>query len=107
MKKVIITGNLTKDVELRKVKKGEDEFSVATITVAVNEIGSETPTFFNIEVFRGLADSCAKNIGKGAAVSIIAEIKSNNYEKNGEKVYGYKFIAEEIQFITRTKKGEE
>lgn len=98
MKKLIIAGNVTKDIEIRKIKTADSEISVATISVAVNEKDNEA-VFFDVEVWRGLADVCAKNLAKGSGVSIIAEVKSNSYEKDGKKVNGYKFVADEVQFM--------
>lgn len=106
MKKLFITGNLTKDVELKSVKIDENDVAVTTISVAVNEIGAENATFFDVEVWRATAKACANNLAKGSSVSIIAEVKANNYEKDGKKYYGYKFVADEVQFIG-AKKGSE
>lgn len=106
MKKLFITGNLTKDVELKSIKIENDDVAVATLSVAVNEIGGENATFFDIEAWRATAKACANNLAKGSPVSIVAEVKSNNYEKDGKKYYGYKFVADEIQFIGAKKSSE-
>lgn len=99
MKKLFITGNLTKDIEL----KAHNDISVATLNIAVNDANNET-VYFAVEVWRGLAEVCAKSLKKGSPVSVLADVRTNNYEKDGVKYYGYKFIAEEVQFIAGAKK---
>lgn len=103
MKKLFLTGNLTKDVEVKKVKVKDEEVSVATLSLAVNEVGAEEVTFLDVEVWRGQADNCAKFLSKGSTVSVIADIKNKNYEKDGIKIYTYKFTAEEVQFVSSKK----
>lgn len=100
MKKLIIAGNLTKDVE---VKTTQDGTVIATLSVAVND--RKETTFFTVEVWRGLAEACANNLSKGSAVTITAEVESNNYEKDGKKYYGYKFTADEVTFMGGPKKA--
>ena len=106
MKKAIITGNLTKDVELRMVGKDDAKKYVATLSIACNEIAADKETtYFEVEVWGKQAEACAKHLSKGAGVSLIAEIATNNYEKDGKKHYGYKFIGEEVQFLSTGRKA--
>ena len=69
--KVFLVGNLARDVELRKANLGNEEVSVATLTVMNND--NDETNVYDVSVWRGLADSCAKYLKKGD--------KGNNVKK--------------------------
>ena len=74
MNKLTIIGNLTKDPELRTTASG---INVCNMTVAVNRrrAGSDPETdFFGVSVWRGLGESCAKYLRKGAKVCVIGAV---------------------------------
>ncbi len=45
------------------------------------------------------AENAAEYLGKGSHVSITGRLRNNNYEKNGDIVYGLAFTAEEIDYL--------
>jgi hypothetical protein len=64
MNKVLLTGRLTRDPELRSLASGS---SVATFAVATNEFrskGKEHSEFHNIVVWDRLAQVCGQYLGK-------------------------------------------
>lgn len=68
MNKVILTGNLTKDVELSETNSG---IKVARFTLAVqrrfaNADGEREADFINIIVWRTQAENCRKYLKKEA-----------------------------------------
>ena len=46
------------------------------------------------------ADNAAEYLGKGSRVNVVGRLENNNYEdKDGEKVYGFTFTCEEIDYL--------
>jgi len=45
------------------------------------------------------AENAAEYLGKGSHVNIVGRLRNNNYEKDGETIYGLAFTAEEIDYL--------
>lgn len=45
------------------------------------------------------AENAAEYLGKGSHVNIVGRLRNNNFEKDGEVVYGMSFTAEEIDYL--------
>jgi single-strand DNA-binding protein len=109
MNRVDLIGNLTRDVELQKTKDG---VAVAKFTIAVNRThkndqGEYDTDFFQITVWRDLADNVAKYVKKGNKVAVCGEIRTGSYEsKEGEKKYTTEILANEVEFLTPKNKDE-
>ena len=72
-----LTGNLTRDVELRELPSGAGvaRLRVATTTRSRNgEEWVEKTNYFTVEVYGGLARACAQHLGKGSRVVVEAEL---------------------------------
>lgn len=96
-------GNLTEDVKLSSVKLNDGTSkSKGTIKLALNDYGRE-PAFIEITVWGTSAENCAKYLKKGMPVAITAYAENNNYEKDGIKIYSYKFTADRVEFIKSDK----
>lgn len=52
------------------------------------------------------AENAAEYLGKGSHVNIVGRLRSNNYEKDGETVYGMAFTAEEIDYLDSRAESE-
>ena len=109
MNKLFITGNLTRDPELRTVK---DDIAVCTFTVAVNrrnggaKAGQIETDFFRVTAWRGLAENCNRFLAKGRKVTVIGPVSVNAYTtQNGETRGSLEVNAEEVEFLSP--KGEE
>lgn len=103
MNKAILSGNLTKDLELRETADGK---SVANFTIAVNGYG-DSVNYFSIVVWGNQADNCAKYLKKGSKVGIVGRLQNRSYEANdGSKKYITEVVAEEVEFLT-PKQSEE
>ena len=105
--RVILIGNLVRDVDLRYSKKGT---AVANFTLAVNDGYGENKTvdFISVTAWGKTAENVANYCSKGSRVAVDGRIKQQNYEdKNGnrrEKVY---INAQQIMFLnTRQQAGE-
>ena len=110
LNKVILIGNLTKDLELAETSSGISytNLSVAVSRPFVNEDGERATDFFNVTVWRTQAENCAKYLKKGKKVSIIARLQNRTYEdKNGNKRFVNDIIAEEVEFLSPSDKSSE
>ena len=100
---VAITGNLTRDPELRQTQGGT---SVCKLGIAVNERVKrgeewvEEASFFNVTVFGRQGENVASYLSKGRPVAIQGKLRSSSYEKNGEKRTGVEIIADQVQFLS-------
>ena len=106
MNKVIISGNLCKDIELRYTPSG---MAVATFSIAVNEKykDKETVHFFEVVVWDKQAENCAKFLGKGSKVLVEGSLKQESWEKDGQKHYRVKINAHRVEFIGAKKSQAE
>jgi len=100
---VLIEGNLTRDPELVTTKSGKSvcNFSIATnyYFKKDNEPQKEV-SFFDIEVWAGLADSCKQYLKKGRGVRVVGKLKQNRWVNNetGDNMQNTKIIAEHVEF---------
>ena len=103
MNYVAITGNLTKDVELRPL---QNDKSVGNFSIAVNEKykDTETVSYFDITVWNKQAENCEKYLGKGSKVLIEGSLKQESWETlSGDKRTAVKITAHRVEFIGKPK----
>lgn len=99
-----ITGNLTKDWELKKSKDGKT--TIATNVIADNDHQAERTNFFNIKVIGKIGESYAKYTGKGSKVTIVGKMSLTNYEKNGEQKQWFEVLVQQLDSHTPKKNTE-
>ena len=108
MNRVILIGNLTKDPEITQTNSG---VSVCRFTLAVqrgfaNNDNGPSADFFNIVVWRGLADNCHKFLKKGSKCCVVGRIQNSSYEaSDGTKRYTTEITANDVEFLS-TKNGD-
>lgn len=106
--KVFISGNLTRDCELRTTQGGT---SVLTFGVAVNDRRKnpqtgeweDVPNFIDCVVFGNRAESICKFIGKGSKVAIEGKLRWSQWERDGQKRSKIEVIVDEIEFMSGSK----
>lgn len=90
-----ITGNLTKNWEMKKSKDGKT--TIATNVIADNDFQNERTNFFNIKVIGKIADSYAKYTGKGSKVTVIGKMSLTDYEgKDGAKKQWFEVLIQQL-----------
>lgn len=103
---VIITGNLTRDPELRNTS---GNFSVLSFTVACNDRRKngdqweDVPNFFDVVVFGNRADALARFLRKGAKVAVLGKLRWSQWEKDGQKRSKIDVIANEVEVLSSAK----
>ena len=100
----VITGNLTRDPELR----GGGDTTVCGLRVAVNGRRKDNatgewiddPNYFDVTVFGRSADNCAKYLAKGRPVAISGRLDWSEWETpEGQKRQAVKIVASSVQFL--------
>lgn len=99
---ILMEGNLTRDPELKTTPKGTN---VCTFTVASNryykkdEEQQQEVSFFPVEVWAGLADTCNQYLRKGRGVRVVGRLKQDRWKDQDEKNHErFKIVAEHVEF---------
>ena len=90
LNRVVLTGRLTRDPELRYTGSGTAvcSFSVAVDRQFRNQNGDRDADFINCVIWRKSAENFANFTHKGSLVGIDGRLSTRNYENNqGQRVY--------------------
>jgi len=109
--KVIIMGNLTRDVELRYIPSGTavGGFSIACNEKYTRQNGEkvEEVSYFDVEVWAKQAENCANYLTKGSKVLVEGSLKQDRWEQeDGTKRNKVKIRAQNVQFMSANSSGE-
>ena len=104
--RVCISGNLTRDPELRSTAGGT---SVMGFGVAVNERrkNSQTgewedyPNFVDCTLFGKRAEALEQYLPKGAKVAVEGRLRYSSWEKDGQRRSKLGVIVEEVELMSR------
>jgi single-strand DNA-binding protein len=101
--RVIVTGNLTRDPELRSTPGGT---SVCSLRVAVNSRRKEgdqwvdKPNYFDVTVWGQQGENCAQYLAKGRPVAVDGRLNWREWEaQDGGKRQSVDIIADSVQFL--------
>ena len=103
MNKVILVGNVTKDLKLKTTTNG---IATCTFSIAVNRKfknaqGVQEADYINIVTWRQTAELCAEYLAKGRKVGIVGSIQTRSYTaKDGGKRYVTEVVADDVEFLT-------
>ena len=101
MNKVLLTGRLTRDPEMRALASGKHvtQFSVATHEYAGN--GKERPEFHNIVTWDRLAEICGRYLGKGQQVAIEGRIQTRTWDdERGARHWKTEIVAGSVEMLS-------
>ena len=99
-------------VRVEFVKGRDGEVAKGIVTVISNtrrgsgEERVEEATAIQWTLWGKQAENAAEYLGKGSHVNIVGRLRNNNYEKDGETVYGMAFTAEEIDYLDSRAESE-
>ena len=103
--RVVMTGNLTADPELRSLPSG---MSVCSLRIACNtrrKNGStgeweDKPNYFNVTVWGAQGENAARYLSKGRPVAIDGRLEWREWEaQDGTKRQATDIIADSVQFL--------
>ncbi len=100
--RVVLVGNLTRDVELRYTPGGT---AVTDIAIAVNERvkrndqWTDEVNFFDITLWGRTAEVAGEYLGKGSSILIEGRLKLDRWEQDGQKRSKIKIIGEKMQML--------
>ena len=103
---VAITGNLTRDPELRSTAGGT---AVMSFGIAVNDYRKnqqtgeweDCPNFIDCTMFGARAQSVSRFLSKGSKVAIEGKLRWSQWERDGQKRSKIEVIVDEIEFMSR------
>ena len=103
--RVILTGNLTRDPELRSTSSG---MSVCSMRVACNTRRKDQstgdwvdkPNYFDVTVWGAQGENCARFLAKGRPVAIDGRLEWREWDTpEGHKRQAIDIIADAVQFL--------
>jgi single-strand DNA-binding protein len=102
--RVVLTGNLTRDPELRSTQGGT---SVCSLRVACNTRRKgpsgdweDKPNYFDVTVWGAQGENCARFLSKGRPVAIDGRLEWREWEDpNGNKRQAVDIVADAVQFL--------
>jgi single-strand DNA-binding protein len=111
--RVIITGNLTRDPELRSLPSG---MSVCSLRVACNTRRKDNqsgewvdkPNYFSVTIWGRQGENAAQYLAKGRPVAIDGRLEWREYQdKSGNQREAIDIIADNVQFLGSPGGGDE
>jgi single-strand DNA-binding protein len=102
--RVVLTGNLTRDPELRSTPSGT---SVCSLRVACNTRRKDSsgnwvdkPNYFDVTVWGAQGENCAQYLSKGRPVAVDGRLEWREWDdQNGNKRQAVDIIADSVQFL--------
>ena len=101
--KVILVGNVTRDIELRSINSGS---SVCDLGMAVNDRKKNASgewvdevTFIDVTLWNRTAEIAAEYLGKGSSVLIEGRLKLEQWESDGQRRSKLKVIGDRMQML--------
>ena len=102
MNKVILSGRLGADAELRTTANGDSilKLNLATSKRWKDKDGNqqEKTEWHRVSKFGNGVEKLAQYLTKGSVIGVVGELRYGSYEKDGVKHYTTDVIAEEIEF---------
>ena len=104
--RVSISGNLTRDPELRQTQGG---MAILSMGVAVNDRRKnaqtgeweDVPNFIDCVMFGSRAEKLAQYLAKGTKVAIEGKLRWSQWEKDGARRSKLEVIVDELEFMSR------
>ena len=103
---VILTGRLTKNIDLRQTSTGKamTYFTLAVNRVFKNEQGVSDADFVTCVAFGVQAENMARYLTQGSLIGVEGRISTRNFQgKDGNTVYVTEVIASNVTFLESKK----
>lgn len=103
MNKIILIGNITKDLEIKYAKNGK---AIVEFNLAVRR-DKDITDFINCVVFGIQAENLNRYQGKGSKIAVSGEYRIDIYDKtDGTRGYSHYVLANEIEYLSTKQKEE-
>lgn len=107
---VCVSGNLTKDPELRNLPTGT---SICNMRLAVNAREKsngewqDRANYFNVTVWGAHGENCAKYLQRGSGIMVQGRLRWREWDANdGSKRQDVEIVAENVVFMPRSDGGQ-
>jgi single-strand DNA-binding protein len=102
--RVVLTGNLTRDPELRNTNSGTAVCSLRIATNSRRKDASgnwvEKPNYFDVTVWGAQGENCAQYLSKGRPVAVDGRLDWREWQdQQGNKRQSIDIIADSVQFL--------
>jgi len=103
---------LTAAVRLETVKGNDGDIAKGTLIAISNtrrgkgEERTEEATAIQWTLWGRQAENAAQYLGKGSRVNLVGRLLNNHYDKDGERVYGFQFTCEELDYLDSKAESE-
>ena len=109
MNKIVITGRIANDLEIRSTTTGKSicEFRIATNRPVVRD-GERVADFINCRVWNKSAENLVKYQTKGNLIAVIGRMQVDTYtDKEGKKQYKSYVLVEDLEYLERKKEDNQ
>jgi len=103
--RVVLTGNLTRDPELRSLPSG---MSVCSLRIASNTRRKDQttgewqdkPNYFDVTVWGAQGENCARFLSKGRPIALDGRLEWREWQaQDGQKRQSVEIVADSVQFL--------
>jgi single-strand DNA-binding protein len=109
--RVVMTGNLTRDPELRSLPSG---MSVCSLRIASNtrrkdQSGEwiDKPNYFSVTVWGAQGENCARFLSKGRPIALDGRLEWREWQaQDGAKRESIEIVADSVQFLGGRDEGQ-
>lgn len=105
MNTIVLSGRLTKDVELRYTNS-QKAFALFTIAVR-RDNGRDEVDFINCSAWDKTAENLNKYCSKGSMILVDGRLQVEQYERDGHKRTDVKVVAYKIEFLDKKETKQE
>lgn len=109
MNRIILSGNLTRDPEVKYTKNGKAyaHASIAVQRKTKNPSGNYGVDFFDLTMWEKQAEFAGKYLHKGGRVIVEGRVETDAYkDKNGNDRCSFEIIVDKIEFGSSKKDSE-
>lgn len=102
LNRVVLTGRLTKDPELRVTQSGTQvcKFTLAVNRTFTNAQGERQADFINCIAFSKTAENVNNYLHKGSLTGVDGRLQTRSYDnKEGQRVFVTEVVCDNIQFL--------
>lgn len=110
MNRVEITGNLTRDPELKLTTKGN---TILSFSVAVNERQrnasgewEDYPNYVDCVMFGNRAEAVSRYLAKGGKVVVEGKLHQSRWEKDGQRRSKLEVYVDNVEWMSPKKQAE-